>query len=203
MIRLLIRLFAVGVIAVIALVILAYAELLVLENSKGSDDMAPTIAACNGRVVAQGFGYKFRDPEPGDVVMIHAARNPDGSIVPDEDARELTLILRVAAGPGDEIVGRDGRVFVNRIKFDDILTAPFEPVQLLGDQYFVLGDNRSAALDSRDFGPILGESMFARAMLVVWPLRDLGLLRARPRVEVRRGEERPILVRPPGKIACG
>jgi signal peptidase I len=202
MIRLLVRLFAVGVIAAIALVILAYGELLVFPGSKGSDDMAPTIPACNGRVFAQGFTYTFGDPEPGDVVAIHAARNPDGSIVPDEDSDDLTLILRVAAGPKDVIEGRDGSVFVNRVKFDNILTEPFKPVQLYGDQYFVLGDNRSAAVDSREFGPILGGSMFARALLVIWPLKDFGLLPDRPHVEAETDETRPALVPPPGKIDC-
>ena len=44
---------------------------------------------------------------------------PDGTIIPDE-TRRLDLVLRVAAGPGDVIVGRDGAVFVNGVKFDDI-----------------------------------------------------------------------------------
>jgi signal peptidase I len=85
-------------------------------------------------------------------------------------------VLRVAAGPNNEIVGRDGAVFVNNVKFDEIETAPFGKVTLGGDQYFVLGDNRSAAVDSRVFGPVQRSDIYARALLSVWPLPDFGLL---------------------------
>jgi signal peptidase I len=78
----------------------------------------------------------------------------------------------VAAGPGDQIVGRDGAVFVNGVKLDDIATPPFAPVDLGGEQYFVLGDNRSAAIDSRTFGPVLQNAIFAKVFVVFWPLRD-------------------------------
>ncbi len=190
MIRLLLRIATVGVIGALILVVLGYAELLVWPAQHRAA-MASTIPSCEGRVVAEGFTYKLLDPDPGDVVVIHAARNTDGSIVPDEDATDLDLVLRVAAGPDDEIVGRDGIVFVNDVKFDDIRTAPFPPVKLGGDQYFVLGDNRSAAVDSRTFGPILRDAIYARALLVVWPLRDIGLLRDR-----QTGA-------PPGPGTCG
>ena len=64
---------------------------------------------------------------------------------PDRDADERVLVLRVAAGPGDVIEGRDGTVFVDEVKFDDITTEPFGPVTVPNEQYFLLGDNRSAA----------------------------------------------------------
>lgn len=152
--------------------------------------MAPTIPACNGRAVAEGFTYKIRDPERGEIVAIHAARGPDGKIVPDRDATDLDLALRVAALPGDQIVGRDGSVFVNGIKLDDIETQPFPQVEVGGEQYFVLGDNRSAAIDSRTFGPVLRNAIFAKVFVVFWPLRDF-TFRTDPESGV-----------PPGPVDC-
>ncbi|MBM2823716.1 MAG: lepB [Thermoleophilia bacterium] len=172
MIRGLTRALAILVIVAVALVVLDFAELLVPVDSDSRAAMAPTIPACNGRAYSEGFTYKIRDPEQGEIVAIHAARGPEGAIAPDRDADDLVLALRVAAGPGDQIVGRDGSVFVNGIKLDDIRTASFPPVEVGGDQYFVLGDNRSAAIDSRTFGPVLRSAIFAKVFVVFWPLRD-------------------------------
>jgi len=189
-IRWITRALAILVIAAIALIVLDFGELLVPVDS-GRASMAPTIPACNGRAYAEGFTYKIRDPEQGEIVAIHAARGPDGAIAPDSDADDLILALRVAAGPGDQIVGRDGAVFVNGVKLDDIETEPFPAVDVGGDQYFVLGDNRSAAIDSRTFGPILRNAIFAKVFVVVWPLRDFTF-----RMDPESGA-------PPGSAGCG
>ena len=173
MIRNLVRAAAAAVAVAAVLVVLAYSELLVWPATFRAS-MASTIPACDGRAVAEGFTYRIRDPKQGEVVAIHAARGGAGEVTPDRDARDLTLLLRVAAGPGDEIEARNGSVFVNGVKFDDIRTGPFPKVEVGGEQYFVLGDNRSASVDSRTFGPVLRNAIFAKVLLVVWPLRDIG-----------------------------
>jgi signal peptidase I len=190
MVRWITRALAIVVIVAIAAVILDFGELLVPLDSKGSASMAPTIPACMGRSYSQGFTYKLRDPERGEIVAIHAARGPDGAVAPDRDADDLVLTLRVAAGPGDQIVGRGGAVYVNGIKLDDIETRPFPAVDIGGEQYFVLGDNRSAAVDSRIFGPVLRNAIFAKVFVVFWPLRDF-TFRTDPEPGV-----------PPGPISC-
>jgi signal peptidase I len=189
-VRWLVRALAILVIVVAALVVLDFAELLVPVEPDDSASMATTIPGCKGRVLAQGLSYKWSDPEPDDVVAVHAAVTDDGAIVPDEDADDRTLVLRVVAGPGDTIVGRAGTVFVNEIKIDDITTPPFKEVEVPNEQYFLLGDNRTSAIDSRTFGPVLGNTIFARVFAVYWPLRDLTF-----RLDPFTGD-------PPGPIDC-
>jgi signal peptidase I len=172
MLRWLVRAAAILVIVAAGLVVLDFAELLVPVEPDDSASMATTIPGCKGRVLAQGVTYRLSDPGTGDVVAVHAAETDAGDVIPDEDARDRTLVLRIAAAPGDEIVGRNGTVFVNDVKFDDITTKPFPQVKVPNEQYFLLGDNRSAAVDSRTFGPVLGDTIFAKVFAVYWPLRD-------------------------------
>lgn len=190
MLRRITRALAVVVIAAASLVVLDFAELLVPVESDARSSMADTVPGCDGRAIAQGLTYRFFDPEPGHVVAVHAAETDDGSIVPDRDADDRVLVLRVAAGPGQVIEGRDGTVFVDEVKFDGIDTEPFGPITVPNEQFFLLGDNRSAAIDSRTFGPVLGNAIFARVFAVFWPLRD---------ITFRLGQ---FTGTPPGEIDC-
>jgi signal peptidase I len=172
-VRWLVRAAAILVILVAALVVLDFADLLVPVGPDDTSSMATTIPGCKGRVLAQGVTYKFNDPSQDDVVAVHAAETVEGKVIPDKDATDRTLVLRIAAGPGDTIVGKAGTVFVNDIKLDDITTNPFPEVKVPNEQYFLLGDNRSAAVDSRTFGPVEGDAIFAKVFAVYWPLRDI------------------------------
>ena len=174
MLRWIIRALAIVVFAFSALVVLDFAEILLFVEPDDTEAMADTIPPCDGHVAAQGLTYKlWWDPSPDDVVLVHAAVTDTGEVIPDKDADDRTLVLRVAAGPGDVIVGRAGTVFVNDIKLDDITTPPFSRVSVPNEQYFLLGDNRTGAIDSRTFGPVLGNAIFARVFAVFWPLRDI------------------------------
>ena len=190
MLRWIVRALAILVIALSALIVLNFAELLVTGKIDDAESMATTVPACDGRVLAQGFSYKWSDPGQGDVVVVHAAETDEGKVVPDEDATDLKLVLRIAAGPGDTIVGKAGTVFVNDIKIDDITTKPFPELKVPNEQYFLLGDNRSVAIDSRTFGPVEGDAIYAKVFAVSWPLRDFTF---------RLG---PFTGDPPGRITC-
>lgn len=74
------------------------------------------------------------------------------------------LVLRVVALPGQTIWSVGGTIFVSgrplsekgwyNPRFGQLGSTPIPSTTLGASQYYVLGDNRSAACDSRVFGPI-------------------------------------------------
>jgi signal peptidase I len=168
------RLLAIFGVVAVAFGVLWYTGYLVPLQSAGTSSMAPTIPACDGRTLAEGFTYRFRDPHRGELVAFHASGTIGGPVTPDSDSRDLSLTKRVVAIPGDHVVGRDGKVYVNDFMIDEIETAPFPRVNVSTDEYFVLGDNRSFSQDSRDFGSVPRDAIFGRVFMVYWPLGDLG-----------------------------
>jgi signal peptidase I len=165
---------AVCAVLAVAFGVLWYTGYLVPLQSAGTSSMAPSIPACDGRTLAEGFTYRWRDPHRGEIVAFHASGTIGGPVTPDPDADDLSISKRVVAIPGDEVVGRDGNVYVNGFKIDDIETEPFPRVEVGEDEYFVLGDNRSFSQDSRDFGSVPRDAIFGRVFMVYWPLGDLG-----------------------------
>jgi signal peptidase I len=172
-----------AVLAVIALLVgLDRSGLLQLNAAQGTDSMAPGLPPCNGFYFAEGFTYRFRDPRRGEIVFFHARGTVGGvaipgTYIPDPDSRDLQVTKRVIGVPGDTVIGRGGRVYVNGRKADDVPTGAFRRVHLGADEYFLLGDNRSISRDSRWFGVVPRRAIYARAVLNVWPLRRFGIPR--------------------------
>jgi signal peptidase I len=178
-----------GIVAVLA-VSNFWWELWQISAAQGTFSMANSLPACSGQTLLEGITYKLRDPHRGEIVTFHARGSIGGLITPDPGSRELEINKRVIGTPGDEVVGRNKRVYVNGRKADDIETAPFRAVSLGSDEYFLMGDNRNASHDSRDFGPVPRKAIYARAVLVLWPLGRFGV----PKYDKSQ--------RPPGPL-CG
>jgi signal peptidase I len=75
-----------------------------------------------------------------------------------EHGTDRLLASRVVGLPGETVEIRAESLFINGQVKDPFSGAPMPaslpPLHLGTDQYFLLGDNRAAALDSRVFGPV-------------------------------------------------
>lgn len=142
-----------------------------------SDSMVPTLVQ-GDRVLVNKLSYDAHDLNRGDVVVF--SRPPGLPAGPDEPE---DLIKRVIGLPGDELVTRDGDVYVN----DRLLNEPYlpegtasygldQPITVPDDQVFVMGDNRENSTDSRVFGPVDTDSVIGRAFMVMWPPGRIGAL---------------------------
>ena len=97
------------------------------------------------------------------------------------------LLKRVIALPDDEVaIDAEGNVYVN----GEILEEPYVtdkglgdcdlefPYKVPGTGYFVMGDQRSNSVDSRNsvIGAISREDIIGKVFLRVWPLSKIGLI---------------------------
>jgi len=146
-----------------------------LAAAQGTSSMATGLPACSGLWLREGFTYKLRDPHRGEIVTFHARGSIGSTVTPDPDSRQLGINKRVIALPGETVLGRNDRVYVDGRKVDDIPTDPFPSVHLRSNEYFVLGDNRSNSQDSRDFGPVPRSAIYSRAVLILWPIGRFGV----------------------------
>jgi len=163
--------------AVVALVVLPRV-LLPLAVVKSyfiqSGAMAPTLPA--GDQVFAELGYYDDHPlAVGEIVIFRSLENP---------AEEL--VKRVVALPGDRVEIRDKALYVNdkpvhepwavhrdvprpfslnpKLRLRDNLS----PLVVPKDAFFVLGDNRDFAYDSRFFGPVPIENLRGKVLFVHW-----------------------------------
>lgn len=127
-----------------------------------SCSMAPSLQA-GDRVVLRG---RTGTIERGHIVVY---RRPDGGV---------EAIARVVAVGGDTIEGRDRRVHVNgspaREPYlrEGTLTLDFGPVAVPPGSYFLMGDNRPNASDSRTFGPLPRSEIVGRRLWVLGNSND-------------------------------
>lgn len=141
-----------------------------------SGSMEQTIMT-GDRVLAEKVSYRFRDPEPGDIVMFQD---------PEIPGRLLLKRCIAVGGQTVDINDDDGLVYVDGAALSEPYTGGLPTYSLAnGVSYpytvpegmmWMMGDNRTNSQDSRFFGAIPVSSVTGRGALVYWPLNDFSLL---------------------------
>ncbi len=116
--------------------------------------------------------FTFHPPEYGDIIIFN---------FPTDPSRDL--VKRVIGLPGDVIEIESGQVIRNGEPIDepyvvnkDRRSAP--RLEVPENSYYVLGDNRRASSDSRDWGFLSNDHIVGRAWISYWPTDRIDILKA-------------------------
>ena len=128
-------------------------------------------------LIIDELSYRLREPQRGEIIIFRSPTDPSSR-----------YIKRIIGLPGETVQVRDGEVVIYTDDYPQVLEEDYLPeefgtfgnlqVFLEDDQYFVLGDNRSASYDSRRFGPLLEDSIIGRVYLRAWPIDLLDKIEA-------------------------
>lgn len=156
----------VGTLVVVAALAILVANLWLPILQVTGTSMSPTLE--EGQILMASKGSDFKT---GDVVAFYY--------------NNKILVKRVIAMPGDWVnISDDGTVYVNDIAIDE----PYLKEKAFGDcnielpyqvpesKIFVMGDNRSVSLDSRNtaIGCISEEQVVGKVTFGLWPLNSFG-----------------------------
>lgn len=136
-------------------------------------------------------------------VLLNGVKRGDIVVVTMEEKGQKTYwVKRVIGMPGDTISCVNDIVFINGKVLDETQyidpdyrqscvdqfgyfnkvpnadntdVQDFEEVKLGDDEYYVMGDNRPYSKDSRYVGPVKKSQLFAKKMLVLLPISDIGV----------------------------
>jgi signal peptidase I len=132
------------------------------------ESMEPTLHSYE-RLLVNKFIYRFRDPKPGEIVVLQDPGRPN---------REL--IKRVIAVAGETVEVKHGVVYIN----DRPLKEPYKNTEypvpdtpktvVPPGHIYVMGDNRGRSWDSRQIGAIELKQVDGKAIFMFWPLNRFG-----------------------------
>jgi signal peptidase I len=104
---------------------------------------------------------------------------------PTKQRSDTNFIKRVVAVGGDRIKVIGGAVYLNgqkqkepfaRLSRDCELCNKPDEITIPKGYYFMMGDNRGASADSREWGPIPKKWVIGQAFATYWPPRRIGVL---------------------------
>ena len=131
--------------------------------------MSPTLT--EGNIVVSLKGSRF---ETGDVIAFYY--------------NNKVLVKRVIANTGDWVdIDKEGNVYVNNVLIDEpyLTDKAFGecnidlPYQVPESRIFVMGDNRSVSVDSRNtaVGCVAEEQIVGKIVFCVWPFSQFGKIK--------------------------
>lgn len=160
--------------AVIALIIVVPIRLFIIEPFVVSgSSMFPTFENADYLIVDK-FSYEIGNPKRDDVVVFK---------YPNDTTKYF--IKRVIGLPGDTVDISGSKIIVTNETHKDgfILEEPY--VKNMSDdqvhfvlkenEYFVMGDNRTASSDSRYWGPVDRDLFVGRAFLRLMPFNNIDI----------------------------
>jgi signal peptidase I len=109
-------------------------------------------------------------------------------LVVKPDRRGVALAIRRVVGlPGESIESRGGRVLIDGRELAEpylpagTVTAGIPRQRIPADSYFLLGDSRTTALDSRAYGSVARDSVVSVVLRVLTPTSRAGPVPGSPR----------------------
>jgi signal peptidase I len=136
-------------------------------------------------LIVDEMSFRLRAPVRGEVVVFHPPQHTATGAI--EESSQY-YIKRIIGLPGETVEIKDGKVTISNADYPNgiLLTEEYE-TQITGNpqkvvvpdgQYFVMGDNRGASLDSRMIGTIPFENLIGRVWIRGFPLSRLGTFAA-------------------------
>ena len=135
------------------------------------------------------YGHSMNDTlDEGDIVVsLKGSDFKTGDIIAFHYNNKI-LIKRVIGSAGDWVdIDADGNVYVNEVLVEEpyLDEKAFGecnielPYQVPESKVFVMGDNRSVSIDSRNtaVGCVAEEQIVGKVVYRLWPLKDFGSLR--------------------------
>lgn len=120
-------------------------------------------------VVINRLAYRWNDPQRGEIIVFRFPLD-----------LERRFIKRIIGLPGDTVTVREGQVLVNSLPLQEpYVSAPprYDGTWTVEEGHvFVLGDNRNNSSDSQNWGSFSKEEIIGKAIIIYWPLGDLGII---------------------------
>lgn len=169
------------VVVAAAIFVVVYLFLLQPHQVKGAS-MEPNFHDLE-YILTDKITYRFSEPRRGDIIIFKAPPNP-----------EIDFIKRIIALPGEKIEIKNSKITIYNSEKPGgfTLSEPYEIMEpIIGgtrlpegkifevpkDSYFVLGDNRTHSLDSREWGEVPKSAIIGKAWLRYWPISKFSFVK--------------------------
>src|SRR3989344_2670880 len=129
-------------------------------------------------LVVDELSYRLREPRRGEVIVFQFPNNPS-----------QFFIKRIVGLPRERVEIQGGVVTIYNDKYPsgvvldeaqylagEVRTGGSISTTLSADEFFVLGDNRSASSDSRSWGSLGEDAIIGRAWIRAFPIDRVGVI---------------------------